>query len=166
MQCFLFYLLQVIWSAKLIGAISYSDYLFKLLLIGDSGVGKSCLLLRFAVSWPDIVSMLAILFQYIILCSCTVFSWSVLAEMSRGFILSSWQIYQMLLSISFHSFSFFPLHVGWLIKGHECTWVNYCVPMNVFLFWFGFHLGRLPSSTDTMQEHFILHSAIRTFKQC
>lgn len=25
-----------------------SDYLFKLLLIGDSGVGKSCLLLRFA----------------------------------------------------------------------------------------------------------------------
>ncbi|WMV34559.1 hypothetical protein MTR67_027944 [Solanum verrucosum] len=26
----------------------WSDYLFKLLLIGDSGVGKSCLLLRFA----------------------------------------------------------------------------------------------------------------------
>uniref|UniRef100_A0A672JXR9 Ras-related protein Rab-1A-like n=1 Tax=Sinocyclocheilus grahami TaxID=75366 RepID=A0A672JXR9_SINGR len=26
------------------------DYLFKLLLIGDSGVGKSCILLRFAVS--------------------------------------------------------------------------------------------------------------------
>jgi Ras-related protein Rab-1A len=26
-----------------------SDYLFKLPLIGDSGVGKSCLLLRFAV---------------------------------------------------------------------------------------------------------------------
>lgn len=31
---------------------SCSDYLFKLLLIGDSGVGKSCLLLRFAVSYP------------------------------------------------------------------------------------------------------------------
>ena len=30
----------------------FSDYLFKLLLIGDSGVGKSCLLLRFAVSVP------------------------------------------------------------------------------------------------------------------
>jgi Ras-related protein Rab-1A len=29
------------------GALRY-DYLFKLLLIGDSGVGKSCLLLRFA----------------------------------------------------------------------------------------------------------------------
>lgn len=28
--------------------IVFSDYLFKLLLIGDSGVGKSCLLLRFA----------------------------------------------------------------------------------------------------------------------
>ncbi|KAL2558471.1 Ras-related protein RABD2a [Forsythia ovata] len=28
--------------------VSCSDYLFKLLLIGDSGVGKSCLLLRFA----------------------------------------------------------------------------------------------------------------------
>jgi len=28
--------------------INNSDYLFKLLLIGDSGVGKSCLLLRFA----------------------------------------------------------------------------------------------------------------------
>ena len=27
---------------------AHSDYLFKLLLIGDSGVGKSCLLLRFA----------------------------------------------------------------------------------------------------------------------
>lgn len=27
-----------------------SDHLFKLLLIGDLGVGKSCLLLRFAVS--------------------------------------------------------------------------------------------------------------------
>ncbi|KAL7991329.1 hypothetical protein Chor_015585 [Crotalus horridus] len=33
---------------KLLGNIFYSDYLFKLLLIGDSGVGKSCLLLRFA----------------------------------------------------------------------------------------------------------------------
>ena len=31
------------------------DYLFKLVLIGDSGVGKSCLLLRFAVS--DILCM-------------------------------------------------------------------------------------------------------------
>lgn len=29
------------------------DYLFKLVLIGDSGVGKSCLLLRFAVSSPE-----------------------------------------------------------------------------------------------------------------
>lgn len=28
--------------------LHYSDYLFKLLLIGDSGVGKSSLLLRFA----------------------------------------------------------------------------------------------------------------------
>lgn len=28
--------------------LNHSDYLFKLLLIGDSGVGKSCLLLRFA----------------------------------------------------------------------------------------------------------------------
>src|ERR1700722_1237667 len=28
--------------------VSRYDYLFKLLLIGDSGVGKSCLLLRFA----------------------------------------------------------------------------------------------------------------------
>jgi small GTP-binding protein len=28
--------------------LKFSDYLFKLLLIGDSGVGKSCLLLRFA----------------------------------------------------------------------------------------------------------------------
>jgi putative ribosome biogenesis GTPase RsgA len=26
------------------------DFLFKLVLIGDTGVGKSCLLLRFAVS--------------------------------------------------------------------------------------------------------------------
>lgn len=34
----------------LTASLSSSDYLFKLLLIGDSGVGKSCLLLRFAVS--------------------------------------------------------------------------------------------------------------------
>ncbi len=27
---------------------AHSDYIFKILLIGDSGVGKSCLLLRFA----------------------------------------------------------------------------------------------------------------------
>ena len=31
-----------------IDIINRYDYLFKLLLIGDSGVGKSCLLLRFA----------------------------------------------------------------------------------------------------------------------
>ncbi len=36
------------------------DYLFKLVLIGDSGVGKSCLLLRFAVShfvFYDVMAM-------------------------------------------------------------------------------------------------------------
>jgi putative ribosome biogenesis GTPase RsgA len=30
------------------------DYLFKLVLIGDSGVGKSCLLLRFAVRFNSL----------------------------------------------------------------------------------------------------------------
>lgn len=35
-------------SITLIDIFLYSDYLWKLLLIGDSGVGKSCLLLRFA----------------------------------------------------------------------------------------------------------------------
>ncbi|KAJ1981573.1 ras GTPase [Dimargaris xerosporica] len=35
----------VLWSRPV---VTRSDYLFKLLLIGDSGVGKSCLLLRFA----------------------------------------------------------------------------------------------------------------------
>merc|ERR1711920_607246 len=35
------------WADSLAMASEY-DYLFKLLLIGDSGVGKSCLLLRFA----------------------------------------------------------------------------------------------------------------------
>merc|ERR1711898_49091 len=34
-------------SQKTMSSTEY-DYLFKLLLIGDSGVGKSCLLLRFA----------------------------------------------------------------------------------------------------------------------
>jgi len=34
-----------------------SDYLFKLLLIGDSSVGKSCLLLRFAVSFPSFLQI-------------------------------------------------------------------------------------------------------------
>jgi hypothetical protein len=31
------------------------DFLFKLVLIGDSGVGKSCLLLRFSVSSRGVV---------------------------------------------------------------------------------------------------------------
>lgn len=31
------------------GAMISYDYLFKLVLVGDSGVGKSCLLTRFAV---------------------------------------------------------------------------------------------------------------------
>ena len=31
-------------------SVFFSDYLFKVLMIGNSGVGKSCLLLRFAVS--------------------------------------------------------------------------------------------------------------------
>ncbi|KAI9341258.1 putative GTP-binding protein ypt1 [Zopfochytrium polystomum] len=47
MRC-LFHLNQ--WAALCLqfnGSMSH-DYLFKLLLIGDSGVGKSCLLLRFA----------------------------------------------------------------------------------------------------------------------
>merc|ERR1712083_524879 len=35
------------WADAMAMAAEY-DYLFKLLLIGDSGVGKSCLLLRFA----------------------------------------------------------------------------------------------------------------------
>ena len=38
---FFYYLLTILSK-------QYSDYLFKLLLIGDSGVGKSSLLLRFA----------------------------------------------------------------------------------------------------------------------
>ncbi len=29
----------------------FSDHLFKIVLIGDSGVGKSCILLRFAVKF-------------------------------------------------------------------------------------------------------------------
>jgi hypothetical protein len=36
------------FPVSVIDAATRYDYLFKLLLIGDSGVGKSCLLLRFA----------------------------------------------------------------------------------------------------------------------
>lgn len=42
-----------------------SDYLFKLLLIGDSGVGKSCLLLRFAVSYLLFVLSYTAVFYFI-----------------------------------------------------------------------------------------------------
>ncbi|AQK73195.1 ypt homolog4 [Zea mays] len=37
-----------LWQRDRVLVFNFSDYLFKLLLIGDSGVGKSCLLLRFA----------------------------------------------------------------------------------------------------------------------
>jgi hypothetical protein len=40
--------------------ISY-DYLFKLVLVGDSGVGKSCLLVRFAVRPASPVHLLSCL---------------------------------------------------------------------------------------------------------
>lgn len=42
--------LHVCSRIEYVCSLPFSDYLFKLLLIGDSGVGKSCLLLRFAVS--------------------------------------------------------------------------------------------------------------------
>ncbi|KAJ6955090.1 hypothetical protein NC652_006509 [Populus alba x Populus x berolinensis] len=45
----LFHLCNLHFDGALIFLLFFcSDYLFKLLLIGDSGVGKSCLLLRFA----------------------------------------------------------------------------------------------------------------------
>ena len=37
-------------------ANAIDDYLFILVLIGDSGVGKSCLLLRFAVRRPPMLA--------------------------------------------------------------------------------------------------------------
>lgn len=46
--------------------VSCSDYLFKLLLIGDSGVGKSCLLLRFAVSLSSLLDTIIIYTQLLI----------------------------------------------------------------------------------------------------
>lgn len=47
-DCFFVLRLTSVRSALLCPASFLSDYLFKLLLIGDSGVGKSSLLLRFA----------------------------------------------------------------------------------------------------------------------
>uniref|UniRef100_A0AAR2JJB5 ZRAB1B, member RAS oncogene family a n=1 Tax=Pygocentrus nattereri TaxID=42514 RepID=A0AAR2JJB5_PYGNA len=43
-------------NPKKIPRHTHGDYLFKLLLIGDSGVGKSCLLLRFAERFRTITS--------------------------------------------------------------------------------------------------------------
>ncbi|KAB5569009.1 hypothetical protein DKX38_002802 [Salix brachista] len=46
----IFHLCNLLFDGALFFLLFFcSDYLFKLLLIGDSGVGKSCLLLRFAV---------------------------------------------------------------------------------------------------------------------
>lgn len=42
------YAISLLISYRICLLFLFSDYLFKLLLIGDSGVGKSCLLLRFA----------------------------------------------------------------------------------------------------------------------
>ena len=36
------------WSLKSIDMAKTYDFLFKLLLIGDSGVGKTCILVRFS----------------------------------------------------------------------------------------------------------------------
>jgi transcriptional regulator with AAA-type ATPase domain len=41
-------LLELIENANQVCFVCFSDYLFKVLMIGNSGVGKSCLLLRFA----------------------------------------------------------------------------------------------------------------------
>ncbi|KAL0011920.1 hypothetical protein SO802_007028 [Lithocarpus litseifolius] len=50
--------LQLVASIQWLEIVLYeADYLFKLLLIGDSGVGKSCLLLRFAVSAQCLISI-------------------------------------------------------------------------------------------------------------
>jgi hypothetical protein len=48
--CVYIYTHTHIYKLIIIYFLFFSDYLFKLLLIGDSSVGKSCLLLRFAVS--------------------------------------------------------------------------------------------------------------------
>ena len=45
---------QIRQTSKTSHITYYSDYLFKYLLIGNSGVGKSCLLIRFADdSWSE-----------------------------------------------------------------------------------------------------------------
>jgi predicted GTPase len=46
--CTFSFLLATLKLTKRFALAFFSDYLFKLLLIGDSGVGKSSLLLRFA----------------------------------------------------------------------------------------------------------------------
>ena len=106
-----------------LSAMADYDYLFKILLLGDSGVGKSCLLLRFADdTYTDTYSCSVMVSTWSLLLTLkwTLKKWLVIAPnngvmepflQGHGRVVSSLPLFFL-----FFSFLFFDMLLTWVAK--------------------------------------------------